>query len=85
MAKSLVRSWPALALSFALALPAYAAAPYYEGKTARIIVGFSAGGGFDTYSRLIARHLGKPADYQRLVTTIAELAGVVNSSEERGV
>jgi signal transduction histidine kinase/ActR/RegA family two-component response regulator len=32
-----------------------------------------------------ARHLGKPADYQRLVTTIAELAGVVNSSEERGV
>jgi signal transduction histidine kinase len=26
-----------------------------------------------------ARHLGKPADYQRLVTTIAELAGVVNS------
>jgi CheY-like chemotaxis protein len=32
-----------------------------------------------------ARHLGKPADYQRLVATIAELAGVVNSSEERGV
>jgi signal transduction histidine kinase/ActR/RegA family two-component response regulator len=28
-----------------------------------------------------ARHLGKPADYQRLVTTIAELANVVNSSE----
>jgi hypothetical protein len=28
-----------------------------------------------------ARHLGKPADYQRLVTTIAELAKVVNSSE----
>src|SRR6476619_1121701 len=59
MAQSLIRSWPALAISLALALPAYAAAPYYEGKTARIIVGFSAGGGFDTYSRLIARHLGK--------------------------
>jgi signal transduction histidine kinase/ActR/RegA family two-component response regulator len=28
-----------------------------------------------------ARHLGKPADYQRLVTTIAELAGVMNSME----
>ena len=55
MAQSLFRSWPALALSLALALPAYAAAPYYEGKTVRIIVGFSAGGGFDTYSRLIAR------------------------------
>jgi tripartite-type tricarboxylate transporter receptor subunit TctC len=31
---------------------------YYQGKTIRIIVGFSAGGGFDTYSRVIARHLG---------------------------
>jgi tripartite-type tricarboxylate transporter receptor subunit TctC len=32
---------------------------FYQGKTVRLIVGFSAGGGFDTYSRLIARHLGK--------------------------
>ena len=43
----------------ALVAPAYGAAPYYEGKTIRLIVGFSAGGGFDTYSRLIGRHLGK--------------------------
>lgn len=28
-----------------------------------------------------ARHLGKPADYQRLVATIAELAGTVKSAE----
>jgi CheY-like chemotaxis protein len=28
-----------------------------------------------------ARHLGKPADYQRLVATIAELGGVMNSTE----
>jgi signal transduction histidine kinase/ActR/RegA family two-component response regulator len=27
-----------------------------------------------------ARHLGKPADYQRLASTIAELAGMVNSA-----
>jgi tripartite-type tricarboxylate transporter receptor subunit TctC len=38
---------------------AFAAAPFYEGKTIRLIVGFPAGGGFDTYSRLVARHLGK--------------------------
>ena len=44
---------------FALVLPAQAAAPYYEGKSIRMIVGFSAGGGFDTYSRLIGRHLGR--------------------------
>lgn len=32
---------------------------FYEGKTVRIIVGFSAGGGFDAYSRALARHLPK--------------------------
>jgi tripartite-type tricarboxylate transporter receptor subunit TctC len=32
---------------------------FYEGKTLRIVVGFSPGGGFDVYSRIIARHLGK--------------------------
>ena len=32
---------------------------YYQGKTVRIIVGASAGGGYDTYSRTIARHMGK--------------------------
>ncbi len=32
---------------------------FYKGKTVKIVVGFSAGGGFDTYSRLIARHIGR--------------------------
>jgi len=32
---------------------------FYEGKTVRINVGFAAGGGYDTYARLISRHLGK--------------------------
>ena len=32
---------------------------FYKGKTIRIVVGFSAGGGFDTYARAIARHMGK--------------------------
>ena len=32
---------------------------FYEGKTLRIIVGLSPGGGFDTYARTIGRHLGK--------------------------
>jgi tripartite-type tricarboxylate transporter receptor subunit TctC len=33
--------------------------PFYKGKTVRLVVGFSAGGGFDVYSRAISRHLGK--------------------------
>jgi len=32
---------------------------FYKGKTIRIIVSAAAGGGFDTYSRTIARHMGK--------------------------
>jgi tripartite-type tricarboxylate transporter receptor subunit TctC len=36
-----------------------AVANFYRGKTVRIVVGFSAGGGYDQYSRLIARHLSK--------------------------
>ena len=36
-----------------------AVANFYRGKTVRIIVGFSAGGGYDQYSRLIGRHLSK--------------------------
>jgi len=35
------------------------AAEFYKGKTIRFIVGFSAGGGFDTYSRTVSRHIGK--------------------------
>jgi len=32
---------------------------YYHGKTVRIVVGLSAGGGFDVYARTLARHMGK--------------------------
>src|SRR5262245_25263049 len=32
---------------------------FYRGKTVRLIVGGSAGGGFDTYSRVMARHMGR--------------------------
>jgi tripartite-type tricarboxylate transporter receptor subunit TctC len=42
-----------------LTVPALAQDPFYKGKTVRIIVGASAGGGYDTYSRTIARHIGK--------------------------
>jgi tripartite-type tricarboxylate transporter receptor subunit TctC len=32
---------------------------FYKGKVIRIIVGFAAGGGFDTYARAIGRHMAK--------------------------
>jgi tripartite-type tricarboxylate transporter receptor subunit TctC len=33
--------------------------PFYKGKVIRIIVATAAGGGFDTYTRVIARHMGR--------------------------
>src|SRR5437667_8259327 len=32
---------------------------FFEGKTLRIVVGFAPGGGFDSYARVIARHMGR--------------------------
>jgi tripartite-type tricarboxylate transporter receptor subunit TctC len=39
--------------------PSAAQDKFFEGKTIRIIVGFSPGGGFDAHSRAIARHMGR--------------------------
>ncbi len=33
--------------------------PFYKGKTIRIVVGFTPGGFYDRWARLLARHLGK--------------------------
>jgi len=35
-----------------------AAQDFYQGKTVNFVVGYPVGGGYDTYSRLIAAHLG---------------------------
>ena len=42
------------------------AAPYYEGKTIKLVVGYKPGGGYDRMARLVAKYLpnylpGKPA------------------------
>lgn len=32
---------------------------FYQGKTIRMVVGFTAGGGYDAYTRAVSRHMGK--------------------------
>ena len=49
----------AVASALLLSPSLHAAAPYYEGKAIRIIVGTAPGGGYDTYTRLLARHFSK--------------------------
>jgi tripartite-type tricarboxylate transporter receptor subunit TctC len=53
--------WLSIALLAALAAASSADAQgkFFEGKTIRVVVGFSAGGGYDTYSRAIARHFSR--------------------------
>ena len=46
-------------ISIFLSPQALLSAPYYEGKTVRIIVGFGPGGGYDRMARLLAKHLPK--------------------------
>jgi tripartite-type tricarboxylate transporter receptor subunit TctC len=48
-----------LILGSAPAMAAAAADDFFRGKVVRIIVGFSPGGGFDTFARAVARHMGK--------------------------
>jgi tripartite-type tricarboxylate transporter receptor subunit TctC len=52
---------------------------FYRGKTIRIVVGYSAGGGFDTYSRAIARRLAKhiPGKPAVIVENMPGAAGLV--------
>ena len=47
--------------SLVMAVPAYAdeVADFYRGKTFTMVVGYSAGGGYDLYARAISRHIGK--------------------------
>jgi tripartite-type tricarboxylate transporter receptor subunit TctC len=74
--------WVAAAPSLAAMARPYdekAVADFYRGKTVRIIVGFSAGGGFDAYSRLIARHLGRyvPGNPQVIVENMTGAGSII--------
>ena len=55
-----------ISLSLVASASAASVEEFYKGKTIHFIVGGSAGGGYDTYTRLIARHFtqyvpGKPS------------------------
>lgn len=51
----------ALSLAALLAAPAKAqsVAEFYKGRTIDLVVGSGAGGGYDDYARLLARHMGR--------------------------
>ena len=65
-----------LVLNLILAVPNLVGAQdsFYKAKTIRMLVGTSAGGGFDTYTRTIARHFGKHVPGQPAIV-VENMAG----------
>ncbi len=60
----MIRKWAralsiAGALGFASAGQAQSPAEFYKGKTVDLYIGYSVGGAYDGYARLLARHMGK--------------------------
>src|SRR5436190_4020235 len=65
-------------LAHSLASPAHTADEFFRGKTVTFIVSTAPGGGYDTYSRLIARHIGRflPAQPNVVVQYMPGAGGV---------
>ncbi|HEX2226971.1 MAG TPA: tripartite tricarboxylate transporter substrate-binding protein [Candidatus Binatia bacterium] len=55
---------------------------FYKGKTIRLIVAFSPGGGYDAYSRTLGRHLGKyiPGNPTILVENMTGAGGIIHAN-----
>ncbi len=60
-----------------------AVASFYQGKTVRLVVGFPPGGGYDTYTRMIARHLGKyiPGNPMVIVENVTGAGSMVAANQ----
>ena len=61
---------------------AQGAADFYRGKNVTVVVGYAPGGGYDIYSRLLARHLSNhiPGAPAVIVQNMPGAAGVVASN-----
>lgn len=54
-------------------------AAFYRGKTVQLVIGSSAGGGYDLYGRLVSRYIGKyiPGNPTVVVSNMAGAASIV--------
>jgi tripartite-type tricarboxylate transporter receptor subunit TctC len=59
------------------------AAPFYEGKTIRITVGVSPGGGFDNEARILSRHMPKyiPGKPTIIVENVTGAGGLICANQ----
>ena len=70
-------------LSLSLSQSLFAQEPFYKGKTIRIVVGYAAGGGYDLYSRTIARHMGKqiPGNPNLIVENMPGAGSLISANQ----
>ncbi|MCY4487995.1 MAG: tripartite tricarboxylate transporter substrate-binding protein [Deltaproteobacteria bacterium] len=76
-------AWIGLIVAVLLACASTAAAAsFYEKKTVRIVSVHAPGGGYDTYSRLFGRHLGKhiPGNPKVIVVNIPGASGLIGTN-----
>jgi len=73
----------ALAAALAISATGATAQEYYAGQTIRIVIPFSAGGGTDTFGRLIATHLGRhiPGNPTVIAENVTGGGGIQGSNE----
>jgi tripartite-type tricarboxylate transporter receptor subunit TctC len=78
-------AWALLAATIVLALAGSSpleAQSFFAGKSVRIVVGLAPGGGFDTYARLLARHLGRhiPGNPAIIVENMTGAGGLISAN-----
>jgi len=65
----------------------YAQEPYYQGRSIRIVVGFSPGGFYDRWARTVARHINKhiPGNPDMIVQNMPGAGSVIATNYVYGV
>ena len=68
----------AVALMMASGAVAQTPAEFFKGKTIELYIAYSAGGGYDLYARMLARHMGKhiPGNPQVVAKNMEGAGGV---------
>lgn len=76
--------WASLIIGYFITGVAVAASDegFYKGKTLRLIVAFAPGGGFDTYSRAIGRHMSRhiPGNPSIIVENMTGAGGFIHAN-----
>jgi tripartite-type tricarboxylate transporter receptor subunit TctC len=69
----------ALGLLFALSQNVHAQTPFYQGKQIRVVVGFTSGGFYDRWARLLSRYMPKyiPGNPEMIVQNMPGAGSVV--------